>query len=76
VNRADGRAQFKTYQFGDGNVIARHGIHGFQWNYEVPIEGKLLFQGQNTIYLTQSFGGFVFSGIMYDYIRFEGPYVA
>ncbi|XP_078152272.1 uncharacterized protein LOC144547480 [Carex rostrata] len=76
VNNPNGQAHFKTYQFGDGNAIARHGIHGFQWNYEVPIDGKLLFQGENTIYLTQSFGGYVFSGIMYDYLRFEGPYAA
>ncbi|KAJ1689025.1 hypothetical protein LUZ63_013180 [Rhynchospora breviuscula] len=76
VNYPSGNALFRTYQFGDGNAIARHGIHGFQWNYEVPIEGKLLFHGENTIFLTQSFGGFAFSGIMYDYLRFEGPYGA
>jgi rhamnogalacturonan endolyase len=76
VNFPDGQAQFRTYKFGDANAIARHGIHGFQSNYEVPMEGNLLFQGQNTIHLTQSVGGFVFTGIMYDYICFEGPYVA
>ena len=63
----------QTHQFGDGNAIARHGIHGFHWNYEVPIDGKLLIKGENTIYLTQSFGGSMFCGIMYDYLRFEGP---
>ncbi|KAF3341803.1 putative rhamnogalacturonate lyase B [Carex littledalei] len=76
VNNPNGKAHLQTHQFGDGNAIARHGIHGFQWNYEVPIDGKLLIQGENTIYLTQSFGGSMFSGIMYDHLRFEGPNVA
>jgi rhamnogalacturonan endolyase len=73
VNRPDGRAQFKSASFGDTNAIARHGIHGFQWNYEVPIPGQLLHQGENTIFLSQSFGGFPFNNIMYDYLRLEGP---
>lgn len=73
VNDPNGKAHFRTNVFGGGNVIARHGIHGYQWNYEVPIEGALLFEGDNTIYLTQSKGGFKFIGLMYDYLRFEGP---
>ncbi|KAJ3684371.1 hypothetical protein LUZ61_013535 [Rhynchospora tenuis] len=73
VNYPKGRAQFITNQFGGGNAIARHGIHGLQWNFEVPIKGTLLFEGENTIYLTQSRGGSKFIGIMYDYIRLEGP---
>lgn len=73
LNKPIGEAHFKTNLFGDGNAIARHGIHGFQWNYEVPIDGALLIQGENTLYLKQSKGNFMFSGIMYDYIRFEGP---
>lgn len=76
MNRPVGEARFKTYLFGDGNAIARHGIHGFQWNYEVPIEGTLLIRGENTIYLKQSKEDFMFSGIMYDYLRFEGPFGA
>lgn len=73
LNKPIGEADFKTNLFGDGNAIARHGIHGFQWNYEVPIDGALLIQGENTLYLKQSKDDFMFSGIMYDYIRFEGP---
>jgi Polysaccharide lyase family 4, domain III len=73
VNKPVGEAHFIAYLFGDGNAIARHGIHGFQWNYEVPVDGKLLINGENTIYLKQSKGDYMFSGIMYDYLRFEGP---
>ncbi|KAJ4807300.1 Rhamnogalacturonate lyase [Rhynchospora pubera] len=72
VNKPLEEALFNTYLFGDGNAIARHGIHGFQRHYEVPIDGALLIEGENTIYLTTK-GNFMFSGIMYDYIRFEGP---
>ncbi|XP_072976467.1 uncharacterized protein [Typha angustifolia] len=73
VNDPDGAIQFTTPESGDSNAIARHGIHGFQWNFDVEIEGRLLVAGENTIYLAQSRGGDKFVGIMYDYIRLEGP---
>nr|CAD1817323.1 unnamed protein product [Ananas comosus var. bracteatus] len=73
VNNPNGEPHFTTVAFGDGNVIARHGIHGLQWNFDVRIEGRLLRRGENTIYLTQAKGGHVFNGVMYDYLRLEGP---
>ncbi|OAY66622.1 hypothetical protein ACMD2_16217, partial [Ananas comosus] len=73
VNNPNGEPHFTTVAFGDGNAIARHGIHGLQWSFDVRIEGRLLRRGENTIYLTQAKGGHVFNGVMYDYLRLEGP---
>nr|CAD1817348.1 unnamed protein product [Ananas comosus var. bracteatus] len=67
------RTAFYDGSVRDGNVIARHGIHGLQWNFDVRIEGRLLRRGENTIYLTQAKGGHVFNGVMYDFLRLEGP---
>ncbi|KAE8779307.1 Rhamnogalacturonate lyase [Hordeum vulgare] len=64
---------FGTPAFGDGNAIARHGDHGTQWSFEFPISGRLLREGDNTIHITQTRANSVFLGVMYDYIRFEGP---
>jgi rhamnogalacturonan endolyase len=60
---------------GKDNSIARHGIHGLYWLYNVNIPGNLLVEGDNnnTIFLTQSRGNGPFQAIMYDYIRLEGP---
>jgi len=59
---------------GKDNSIARHGIHGLYWLYNVNIPGSLLVEGDNnTIFLTQARGNGPFQAIMYDYIRLEGP---
>ncbi|XP_021743772.1 probable rhamnogalacturonate lyase B isoform X1 [Chenopodium quinoa] len=64
---------FTTGLIGKDNAIARHGIHGLYRLYTADIQGNKLVQGDNTIYLTQAKGGSPFVGIMYDYIRLEGP---
>ncbi|XP_057533371.1 uncharacterized protein LOC130811194 isoform X2 [Amaranthus tricolor] len=64
---------FTTGLIGKDNAIARHGIHGLYRLYTADIHGTELKQGDNTIYLTQANGGSPFVGIMYDYIRLEGP---
>ncbi|KAL6225063.1 hypothetical protein ACLB2K_003915 [Fragaria x ananassa] len=64
---------FSTGLIGGDNAIARHGIHGLYWFFSVNVPSSLLQEGTNTIYLTQSRGGAPFRGVMYDYIRLEGP---
>ncbi|XP_042445380.1 probable rhamnogalacturonate lyase B [Zingiber officinale] len=64
---------FTTRLIGRDNAIARHGIHGLYWLFNVEVQSIWLVQGDNTIYLTQSRSGSPFRGIMYDYIRMEGP---
>ncbi|KAK8623480.1 hypothetical protein V6N13_118363 [Hibiscus sabdariffa] len=64
---------FSTGQIGHDNTIARHGIHGLYRLYNVDIPGNLLLKGDNTIFLTQQRSTSPFQGIMYDYIRLEGP---
>ncbi|KAL2893049.1 Rhamnogalacturonate lyase [Bienertia sinuspersici] len=64
---------FTTGLIGKDNAIARHGIHGLYRLYTADIQGTMLVQGDNTIYLTQARGGSPVVGIMYDYIRLEGP---
>ncbi|KAL6560863.1 hypothetical protein OROHE_006040 [Orobanche hederae] len=64
---------FTTGRIGRDNAIARHGIHGRYWLYSVDVQGFQLVNGRNTIYLKQARGGSPFIGVMYDYIRFEGP---
>ncbi|KAJ8450266.1 hypothetical protein Cgig2_004723 [Carnegiea gigantea] len=66
-------AMFNTGTIGDCNSVARHGIHGLYWLYNVDVQGNLLKRGDNTLYLTQTKGSGPFQGIMYDYLRFEGP---
>ncbi|KAI4979141.1 hypothetical protein ZWY2020_015894 [Hordeum vulgare] len=73
VNGATGKGSFVTPVFGDDNAIARHGEHGRWWSFEFPIDGRLLVQGENTISVTQARALSVFVGVMYDYIRLEGP---
>ncbi|XP_042486955.1 rhamnogalacturonate lyase-like [Macadamia integrifolia] len=67
------RPHFTTGSVGKDNAIARHGIHGLYWLYNIQIRNEWLIRGQNTIYLTQSRHISPFQGIMYDYIRLEGP---
>ncbi|KAF8404746.1 hypothetical protein HHK36_009635 [Tetracentron sinense] len=64
---------FTTGLIGRDNSIARHGIHGLYHLYSVEIPGNKLWKGNNTIFLTQSRCLNAFEGIMYDYIRLEGP---
>lgn len=39
----------------------------------MDVPGARLISGDNTIFLTQPRSTSPFQGIMYDYIRFEGP---
>ncbi|KAI3732927.1 hypothetical protein L1987_64139 [Smallanthus sonchifolius] len=66
---------FSTGVIGGDNAIARHGIHGLYWLFNIDIPGKLLtFDHENAIYLTKINEGIIFpGGVMYDYIRLEGP---
>nr|POF25722.1 rhamnogalacturonate lyase [Quercus suber] len=64
---------FSSGLIGDDNAIARHGIHGLYWLYTVDIPGGRLVEGDNTVFFTQPRSVSPFQGIMYDYIRLEGP---
>ncbi|XP_004288872.1 PREDICTED: rhamnogalacturonate lyase B-like [Fragaria vesca subsp. vesca] len=64
---------FTTGEIGNDNTIARHGIHGLYRLYSVDIPSALLVEGNNTIFLTRELSVSPFQGIMYDYIRLEGP---
>ncbi|KAI9097571.1 hypothetical protein K1719_025342 [Acacia pycnantha] len=66
-------AVFTTGLIGEDNTIARHGIHGLYWLYSIDVEGGLLIEGDNTLYLTQTRATGPVDGIMYDYIRLESP---
>ncbi|XP_048227174.1 rhamnogalacturonate lyase B isoform X2 [Ricinus communis] len=72
----DGKAdspQFTTGEIGHDNTIARHGIHGLYRLYSVDVPGTQLVEGENSIFLTQTISTGPVQGIMYDYIRLEGP---
>ncbi|KAG2555668.1 hypothetical protein PVAP13_8NG036801 [Panicum virgatum] len=73
AGRSRGGGVFTTPEIGDGNAIARHGIHGVQRSFEFPIMGRLLQEGENSISITQTRALGLFLGVMYDYIRLEGP---
>ena len=67
---------FSTGVIGHDNTIARHGIHGLYRLYNVEVPLTQLVDGHNTIFLTQTMASgdaSALQGIMYDYIRFEGP---
>ncbi|XP_041017227.1 uncharacterized protein LOC121259642 isoform X2 [Juglans microcarpa x Juglans regia] len=64
---------FSSGVIGKDNTIARHGIHGLYRLYNVDVPGTQLLEGDNTIFLTQTQGTTPFQGVMYDYIRLEGP---
>lgn len=72
-NENNRRPHFSTGKIGRDNAIARHGIHGLYNLYNVNISGSQLVEGRNTVYLRQSRGTYPFIGVMYDYIRLEGP---
>ncbi|KAK2996008.1 hypothetical protein RJ640_013898 [Escallonia rubra] len=69
----DEAPDFTTGLIGKDNAIARHGIHGLYWLFSVEVKGSKLVKGTNTIFLKQSRDGDTFRGVMYDYIRLEGP---
>ncbi|CAI0405315.1 unnamed protein product [Linum tenue] len=64
---------FSTGLIGKDNAIARHGIHGLYWLYSISVPNNQLVDGRNSIYLTQTRTHGAFYGVMYDYIRLEGP---
>ncbi|XP_022884589.1 uncharacterized protein LOC111401196 isoform X1 [Olea europaea var. sylvestris] len=67
------RPDFTTRLIGRDNAIARHGLHGLYSLHSISVPGSKLANGRNIIYLKQSRGGYPFNGVMYDYLRFEGP---
>ncbi|EOA18623.1 hypothetical protein CARUB_v10007197mg [Capsella rubella] len=74
VNEADSKPIFMSGLIGRDNAIARHGIHGLYKLYNIDVNGKLLRVGNNTIFLTHGRNTTdSFSGVMYDYLRLEGP---
>lgn len=73
INDPKANPIFGSGMIGKDNSIARHGIHGLYWLYNIQVEGSGLIKGENTIYLTQPRAISPFQGIMYDYIRFETP---
>uniref|UniRef100_A0A2N9FZK0 rhamnogalacturonan endolyase n=1 Tax=Fagus sylvatica TaxID=28930 RepID=A0A2N9FZK0_FAGSY len=73
VNDPKANPLFSSGLIGRDNSIARHGIHGLYWLYNVDVPGGRLVEGDNTIFLTQPRSASPFQGIMYDYIRLEGP---
>ncbi|KAJ8451743.1 hypothetical protein Cgig2_007226 [Carnegiea gigantea] len=68
-----GIPHFRTMAIGTDNAIARHGIHGLYRLYNIDVPSEWLRAGNNTIYLRQSKHDSPFQGVMYDYIRLEGP---
>lgn len=64
---------FMTMVIGTDNAIARHGIHGLYRLFNVDVPSEWLSAGNNTIFLKQAKHDTPFFGVMYDYIRFEGP---
>lgn len=64
-------ALFSSGLLGKDNAVARHGIHGLYWLFNVNVPNSILVQGDNTIYLTQPRGQTPWQNLMYDYIRFE-----
>lgn len=65
---------FSSGAIGGDNAIARHGIKGIYWLYNLDVPGGLLMERElNIIFLTQAKSSSPFQGIMYDYIRLEAP---
>ena len=74
VNKANSNPIFTSGLIGRDNAIARHGIHGLYRLYNIDVQRKLLRVGDNTFFLTQNRNTSLFTGVMYDYLRLEGPY--
>lgn len=72
-DRGENPPLFTSGLIGYDNTVARHGIHGLYWLYNVSIPGSKLVSGNNTIFLTQAMGLSPWRGIFYDYIRLESP---
>ena len=72
-NKDMGVPHFTTGLIGRDNAIARHGIHGLYWLFNINVNSAWLVQGRNTIYLKQPRNQSPFQGLMYDYLRLEGP---
>ncbi|KAL8160461.1 hypothetical protein V2J09_001998 [Rumex salicifolius] len=70
---AKNKPHFTTKLFGKDNAIARHGIHGLYKLFSVDVLATWLRPGNNILYLTQTRYKSQIDGVMYDYIRFEGP---
>jgi rhamnogalacturonan endolyase len=64
---------FNSRMFGRDNTIARHGIHGLYWLFNIDVSSAWLVGGMNIIYLKQPKNQSPFQGIIYDYLRLEGP---
>jgi rhamnogalacturonan endolyase len=64
---------FSSGLIGRDNSIARHGIHGLYWLFNVDVPSVQLVKGDNIVFLTQPRSSSPFQGIMYDYLRLEGP---
>ncbi|GAA0146319.1 hypothetical protein LIER_36289 [Lithospermum erythrorhizon] len=64
---------FQVYNLGTDNSVCRHGIHGLYRLFNIEISSSLLVQGDNCMYLSQERGGDSLCGILYDYLRLEGP---
>ncbi|WMV27172.1 hypothetical protein MTR67_020557 [Solanum verrucosum] len=64
---------FSSGLIGSDNTIARHGVHGLYWLFNVEVAAGQLLQGENIIYLKQARSVSALNGIMYDYIRLETP---
>ncbi|XP_077220129.1 uncharacterized protein LOC143854179 isoform X2 [Tasmannia lanceolata] len=74
VNNPNGaRPVFSSSQFGSDSTITRHGIHGQYRLFNIDVHSSILVKGDNTIFLTQAESGNEFIGLLYDYIRLEGP---
>ncbi|GAB2232019.1 hypothetical protein Drorol1_Dr00011039 [Drosera rotundifolia] len=72
-HKSSATPDFTTGFIGRDNAIARHGIHGLYRLFHVNVDSSWLQKGTNIIFLTQARSGSPFRGLMYDYIRFEGP---
>lgn len=72
-NNQNRSPDFSTGNIGTDNAIARHGIHGLYRFYSIQVPSNRLKAGTNTIYLSQTMGTSLFEGLMYDYLRLEGP---
>lgn len=73
INDPKAKPLFSSGLIGKDNSIARHGIHGLYWLYGIDVPGARLVEGDNAVFLTQPRSASPFQGIMYDYIRLEGP---
>lgn len=77
INDLNADPLFLTGKIGGDNTIARHGIHGLYWLFNIKIPGNYLHShGENSIYLTQLNNQSRFQGVMYDYIRLEAPHTS